>query len=178
MDSDPDTNLATHTHLQLRWRLIAGFLLLYLLLQWGYAQTQGTLVEQWLIDKSTVQTSAFLINFLQGNELVQAQTHRLISPQVRISVLHGCEGIETMLLLIAAILVFTAPWRAKVLGIVLGIAIIFALNQMRIVALYFTALRHPEWFSALHGYIGPAIIIVLTGLYLWHWSRHLGNARP
>jgi exosortase family protein XrtM len=86
-----------------------------------------------------------------------------------LSVLNGCEGTETLFLLVAAVVAFAASWRHKLWGILLGGLLVYGLNQIRIVALYF-ALRHDkELFSALHGYVGPTLIIILCSLFFLWW---------
>ena len=126
------------------------------------------MIEKAFIDIATVRPSAFIINQLQSAERVHAQGHRLVSSQVKLSVLKGCEGTESLFLIIAAILAFRSPWRHTLAGVALGTVVIYLANQARIVALYF-ALRHDrELFAALHGYIAPMLIIVVGCLfYLW-----------
>ena len=81
-----------------------------------YETTQGTSVERLLINDLTVKPSATVINLLTPAEQVTAIGHRLVSPFAGLSVLNGCEGTETILLLGAAILAFRTPWRDKAIG--------------------------------------------------------------
>lgn len=149
-------------------RFIVLFAIVFFTLNWGYQKTSGTVIEKAFIDIATVRPSAFIINQLQSAERVHAQGHRLVSSQVKLSVLKGCEGTESLFLIVAAILAFRSPWRHTLAGVALGTVVIYLANQARIVALYF-ALRHDrELFAALHGYIAPMLIIAVGCLfYLW-----------
>lgn len=157
-------------------RRVATFALLFLVLFGSfhvlYETARGTAVERLLIDDFTVKPSVALINLLTPAESVTAKGHRLVSPSARLSVLNSCEGFETMLLLIAAVAAYAARWRAKAIGLLLGMLLIYALNQVRIVSLYYAFRYDRELFHALHGYLAPMLIIAAAGLYfLWWVSR-------
>lgn len=149
------------------------FLTIFGVLSSLYAAARDTAIERVLIDELTVKPSAALIALLTPAEQVTAQGYRLVSPHVKLSVRNACEGIETMLLLAAAILAYRAAWRDKILGVVLGTLLIYALNQLRIVALFYAYRYDRALFEALHGYVAPVILIILGGVYfLWWLSRH------
>lgn len=145
------------------------FLALFGSLSLLYHTARGTVVERVLIDVLTVQPSAAVIGFLTPADQVLAQGPRLVSPHGRLSILNGCEGIETMLLLIAAVLAFAAPWRDKIPGVVFGTLLIYTLNQARIVLLYYAFRHDREWFHLLHGYVFPMILVACAGLYFLWW---------
>lgn len=155
-------------------RFIVLFSIVFYTLHWGYQKASGTVIEKALIDIATVRPSVFIINQWQSTERVHAQGHLLVSSQVKLSVLKGCEGTESLFLIIAAILAFRSSWRHTLAGLASGTIVIYLANQTRIVALYF-ALRHDrELFAALHGYIAPTLIIAVGCLfYLWwiQWSH-------
>lgn len=146
-----------------------GFLIVFGVLYGLYAAARGTVVERLLIDTLTVRPSAAIVNWISPGEAVTANGHRLVSAKARLSVLNGCEGTESLLLLIAAIAAFSAPWRAKLVGMLLGTVMIYAINQGRIIALYY-ALRHERaWFEALHGFVAPTLIILIGALFFMWW---------
>ncbi len=151
------------------------FLALFVVFQFSYSQARGTVVERVAIDHATVTPSAALINLLTPAERVHAEGHRLVSERVRLSVLNGCEGTEALLLLCAAILAFRAPWKQKLTAILLGGALVYAINQARIVGLYFALRYNKELFDAIHGYIGPTLIVILACLFFLWWVRRAGN---
>lgn len=152
-------------------RLSLLFLLVFTLLHVGYQISRGTVIERMLIDRATVSPSAILINLLDSEERVVADRHQLVSPAARLTILNGCEGTESLFLIIAAIVAYTARWRQKAAGILAGILLIYLINQARIVGLWF-ALRHDrQLFSVLHGYVAPTLIIMVGCLfYLW-WMQ-------
>lgn len=152
-------------------RLIISFALLFFAMNWAYQSARGTTVERFVIDEATVKPSVALINWLSPSEQVKANGSQLISPTTRLSVLNGCEGTESLFLIIAAIMAYRSPWRHKVFGLLVGTALIYFLNQGRIVGLYFALKQNQALFSALHGYIGPTLIIAISCLFFMGWMQ-------
>lgn len=157
----------------------AGFLALFGALHYGYSLCQGTPLEHLLIDTLTVKPSAGLIDALSPGERVQAVGHRLVSPTVSLNVLRGCEGMEGMLLLASAFLAcFTKPFTARLLGTAVSVVLLYALNQLRLCTLYFTARYDRPMFPLIHGYVGPTVIVLGGSLYfVWWISRLPGSNR-
>ncbi len=154
------------------WRFVVLFLACFLVLELAYYASRDTVVERMLIDDATVSPSAALINAINPAESVRAEGHRLVSPTVRLSVLNGCEGTETILLLIAAIIASAARWKHKLIGVLLGTALVYVVNQGRIAGLYY-ALRYDKLlFDMIHGYIGPTLIVIIAGLFFLWWVNH------
>jgi exosortase family protein XrtM len=153
---------------ELRFALI--FLLLFFVMQLAYSASRGGLAEHLVIDFATVQPSVAAINLIAPDAGAQAKGNRIISPHGSLSVLNGCEGTETMFLLLAAIVAFNAPWLQKLKGAALGTLVVYALNQGRIIALFFAAQHDRKWFDLLHGIIAPTLIIVLSVLFFLWWT--------
>ncbi len=152
---------------------VALFIVVFFGCEALYMQSRGTSFERVFIDILTVKPSAALINWFSPDEGVSAQGSRLVSPFARLSVLNGCEGTEAMFLLIAAITAFAAPWRHKLRGALLGIGLVYVLNQIRIVVLYYSFRTDKALFDSIHGTIGPAIIVLVAcGFFFW-WLKQI-----
>ncbi len=156
--------------------ITALFLLLFFLMQTSFQNARGTVVERLAIDTFTVQPAAWLIRQFSGPMPVTAQAHRIIAPGIRLSVLNGCEGFEGIFLIVAAILAFPAHWKEKLLGIAAGFLLMYGLNQVRILVLFYTLRYDRTWFNPLHGYIGPTFIIILGCLFFFYYLTRLHGA--
>jgi exosortase family protein XrtM len=148
------------------------FLILFGLLNMTYQAGRDGLVGRVLIDRMTVSVSGWLIGELDPAEHIRAQGHRLISPKVRLSVLNGCEGTDVMLLLCAALMVFPMSWRQRIRGIIGGILLIYVINQVRIVTLYYSLRYYRSLFDPLHSFVAPSVIVALSVLYFLCWTSH------
>jgi exosortase H (IPTLxxWG-CTERM-specific) len=98
-------------------------------------------------------------------------------PAFAVNIRNGCNGIEAMLIFLAAVLAFPAPWRSRLLGLVLGIAAIQVVNLVRVVALYLTGVYFPKAFEASHTVVWQTIVI-LCGVLLWiYWANRFATRR-
>lgn len=93
-------------------RLLLIFLAAFFTLQYVWEMSRDTQVERAFIDQATVAPAAWLIDGLWPGQAIRAEGHRLVSPHGRLNVLNGCEGLETLFLLMAAVLAYPFPWRA------------------------------------------------------------------
>jgi exosortase family protein XrtM len=151
------------------------FLVIFGALDYGYYLSRGTAVERLLIDTLTVRPAATVINTVAPAALTRASGHTLLSPVGQIDVMQGCEGTEGMFLLIAAVLPFPARWPSKLAGAFGGVLLMYAMNQLRILALVASLRWHREWFASLHGLIAPTFIVVAGSLFFFIWANTATN---
>ena len=88
------------------------------------------------------------------------------SPRFAVNIRNGCNGVETMLIFLAAVLAYPARWRARLAGLALGIAAIQAVNLVRVVALFLTGVYLPRLFDTSHTVVWQTLVI-LFGVLLW-----------
>jgi len=102
----------------------------------------------------------------------------VIGDGVAISIREECNAIPAIFIYFAAVLAFPAPWKKKVLGLVLGFPAIFAVNTVRVVTLYFAA-KHlsRDVFEALHLYVWQALVIIFA-IFLWIYWADRAVPRP
>jgi exosortase/archaeosortase family protein len=88
----------------------------------------------------------------------------------------GCNGLEAILLLVAAILAYPSSFKAKILGIILGSTFLQFFNIIRIAILAWVLEKHPTVFPIMHEYITQSIMIaiafVIFLVYLQNVTRH------
>lgn len=154
-------------------RLVLIFLAVFFALQYAWGLSRGTWLEHVVIDQATVIPASWIINQIWPVFHVIPEGHRLIAPMGRLNVLNGCEGLEILFLLVAALIAHPFAWRSRSLGIGLGALLVFVLNQARIVILWHAYLSNRDWFSALHGTVLPLIMIACCFIFfLAFLSRH------
>jgi exosortase/archaeosortase family protein len=107
---------------------------------------------------------------------VTAVGTRLTAPEGGINVLRGCEGTEVLFLLAAAFAVAPLGWRQRLGGLALGTMVVYLLNQIRVVALFYAYRYDRILFAQLHGTLAPLVMIALVGLYFFAWM-HLAAHR-
>lgn len=154
----------------LRSRLLA-FLLLFAGMYAALSQAWGEGLSHWVIDVATVEPAAWIARQLSGQADIVADGSRLRGVGASINVLYGCEGTDVLMLLMSALLVAPAPRRDRLIGLAAGAAFVFVINQVRVLALFFSLERYPTWFGSLHGLIAPLAVVVLVVAFFLGWLR-------
>lgn len=95
-----------------------------------------------------------------------------------ISIERGCNGVEAVIILIAAILAFPAPWKHKLAGIGIGFVAIQAMNLVRIISLFYLGQWSRLWFDWFHLYLWQALIVLDALIVFLVWLRYLPRSRP
>ena len=94
-----------------------------------------------------------------------------------LSVAHGCDGINALLIFASAVLAFPAPWTRRLIGLAAGASIIFGFNIIRLINLLYVAARFPDRLELFHIYIWQTLIILLAfGTFLL-WGALLAGKR-
>lgn len=100
---------------------------------------------------------------------------RITSPAFTVDVKNGCNGVEAMLILFAAVLAFPAPWRSRLAALVAGTVALQALNLVRVVSLFWLGVHHRDVFEMFHTAVWQTLLIlVAVGLFVL-WSRWVGG---
>jgi exosortase/archaeosortase family protein len=106
----------------------------------------------------------------------QAADYYAGHPTAPVAVTLECSGTDALALCLAAILACPVPWRARLAGATGGIALILALNTLRIATLG-RASASPTLFQALHLQVWPTILILAISGYVFAWMRGTLEAR-
>ncbi|MCA3130248.1 MAG: archaeosortase/exosortase family protein [Rhodocyclaceae bacterium] len=153
------------------------FLALFASLQGLYGAARGGWVERLFIDHATVQSAAWLIHVADPAVHVRAVGSRVVAPGGGINVLNGCEGADVVFLMIAAMFVAPLPLRARITGILAGVAVVFVLNQARVIALFYASRGDKAAFEWLHGVAGPLVLVTVSAAFFALWlGRHVAGA--
>ena len=152
-----------------------AFLVLFALLQLSWQSLRETAAGRFVINDCTVEPAAWLVTRLTPSVRVRAVDHSLRAPGGGLNIVNGCEGMEAMFLLSAAFAVVPLPWRPRLTGLALGIAIVFVVNQVRILLLFYGYRASPAWFDALHTTITPIGVVLVISAYFYAWLVYSGR---
>ena len=156
------------------WLTLAIFLGVFGMLQWAWGEARDTWVERLVIHQATVRPAAALVQFITPEANARPVAASIKAPGGGLNILNGCEGTEVMFLLVAAFAAVNLGWRHRLIGLALGLVLIFALNQARILALFYAFRNQRSLFDILHTTILPAVLIAAVALYFYaalHRSR-------
>jgi len=84
-------------------------------------------------------------------------------------VVEACNGVLPASLYVAAVIAFPGPWRAKAIGIAIGLPAILLINVVRVVSLMIVGSRWPAAFERVHIFVWQPLVIVLAVALWLHW---------
>jgi len=149
-------------------RFFLLFILLFFLLQTAHYITRPY-TSPFIVNTLTASGSSKLINTIMPEEKTFSQDEFIGSGAFKLKIARGCEGVEGVIILIAAILAFPAGIRSKILGLAGGVVILYVLNLFRIAGLYYILKYRPAWFDLMHVYVGQTVIIFMAVIYFIAW---------
>ena len=97
------------------------------------------------------------------------------------TIVSACTALDVIILFGAAVLAYPASIGARLRGLLLGVAALFALNIARIVSLILRGIHYIDWLEDAHLLVWQtAMVLAAIGLWLlWHrgvLSASMGDA--
>jgi exosortase H (IPTLxxWG-CTERM-specific) len=123
------------------------------------------------------QLGAWLLQLWDPQVLAQGKIIWNTENQFAVSIEAGCNGVEAGIILISAMLAFPAPWKAKLIGILIGNLTVQALNVLRIISLFYLGQWDETLFEWAHLYVWQALIMLDVLVVFLVWLRWLAKHR-
>lgn len=109
------------------------------------------------------------------------QVHRtgsaLYAGGASVEIVSDCSPHMAFLIFAAVVLAFPASWRQRLLGLVLGAAVIHAFNTIRILTLIWVLAVKRSWFDFIHVYLWQTGTILIVFVTFAIWIALLGRRR-
>lgn len=153
-----------------QWVQLALFFGIYGVFHFAYFTIPNEVLSDVVYFHGLGVVAAKAINAVAPAEAVAAVQNHIRSNTADLEIVRGCDGAGALFLVVAAVLAFPAPIKNKCVGVLSSIALMYFLNLLRICSLYFIIAYHPAWFTAVHVYLAPTLIIVLACLFFAWWA--------
>ena len=155
--------------------LLARFLLLLIVF---YAVVASHPVNDHVIVPFTAAIARGSGAILQRlGEPVTVSGTEIRSASFSVNIENGCNGVETALLLAAAVLAFPAGWRQRLTGFVLGFVSIQLVNLARVVSLVWIGRHRPALFNSSHTVLWQSAVVLFGVLLFLFWASRQGRYR-
>jgi exosortase H (IPTLxxWG-CTERM-specific) len=133
--------------------------------------TQNNIIIPWTQFLATLSSS--IVRLFDSHAIASGIILRDSQSGFAVSIQPGCNGIEAIIVLIAAILAYPSPKEAKFYGIILGFIAIQSLNVIRIISLFYLGQWNQTVFEWAHQYVWQALIMLDVLLVFIIWLRVL-----
>jgi exosortase/archaeosortase family protein len=154
-------------------RSLWTFLLAFTALYAGHLALRDSDAGLAFINAVTVLPASWLLQTGWPAEGVRAVGERLAWPGGSLGLSAGCDGFEVMTVFAAGVLVAPLSAARRALLLLLGIGLLWALNQARVLALVYAYRHERGWFDALHSLWAPLLLVAAafalyrTALSVW-----------
>ena len=156
-------------------RFVALFLLILVVLFTLEMQTAVQLAVVEPFTASLAKVSAALITPFDDSVLAYGKVLQFGPGGFAVSIEAGCIGVEATIVLFSAILAFPAPWRSKLVAMLIGFLAIQVANIARIITLFYLGAWNIDIFTWVHLYLWPVLIMIDVMLVFILYLRHLSR---
>lgn len=123
--------------------------------------------------------SAAIITPFDSSVLAYGKVLQFKDTGFAVSIEAGCNGVEATIVLVAAVIAFPASWRSRLIAIALGFLAVQVMNIARIISLFYLGNWNMEFFTWIHLYLWPALIMLDVLIVFVVYLRYLSNtAQP
>ncbi len=119
------------------------------------------------------EISGWLMSFFDSNVEIYGKVIRSSINHFAVSIEPGCNGVEAMIVLLAAIIAFPAPIIYKIKGLIIGFLAIQGINLIRVISLFYLGQWSQELFDWAHLYVWQALIMLDALLVFLIWIRFM-----
>ncbi len=127
------------------------------------------------VRRAFAMVTGALLNALGNHTVVRGAD--ILSPEFGISVVTACTGLFIAGLFVAAVVAFPASWRARLVGVGLGLTALFAVNVLRLVSLYYIGRYWPSVFDSAHQLVWQSLLIAIAVLLWLAWAGRAATPR-
>jgi archaeosortase B (VPXXXP-CTERM-specific) len=166
------------------YRFVFLFLVYLGAIAYGYPKFRERYVS--VIDSLAELTAYFeyLLFAIFTNNITHS--HKVVAFKgFAVHIIEECTGVYEVMIFAAAVLAFPTQWSKKLVGLGLGIPILYSFNVIRIAVLMLVGKYFPEYFDFMHLYFWQAtLILMITSVWLlWitqvvnrDWTRSTSGA--
>ncbi|MBN1188338.1 MAG: archaeosortase/exosortase family protein [Dehalococcoidales bacterium] len=123
----------------------------------------------------TAGVTGAMLNVIGGNVTVDGIV--VYSDRFAFQIVDLCTAVMPMLIFSAAVLAYPSRIREKLLGLLIGLAGIFLVNQVRLISLYYIGIYLPDIFETAHLLVWQSLMILLAiGLWLLWVYKYVRSA--
>jgi len=132
-----------------------------------------------LLDEHVLRPTAAVFGWLLS---LLGQQHEVDGAFIRggaqnFEIVGECTAVLPTVLLVSAIACYPAPWRSRVVGVLIGVPAVLLVNQLRLLTLWFVHGHAVDAFELVHVYLWQPLMVVLVLVLFVLWLERLAPRR-
>jgi len=137
--------------------------------------TQKGVIIPWT--QFLAEMSSYIVRLFDADAISQGIILRDSKSGFGVAIQPGCNGIEAIIVLIAAMVAYPASIKAKINGIFFGFIAVQLLNVLRIISLFYLGQWNQTAFDWAHQYVWQALIMLDVLIVFVLWIRMSRNTK-
>jgi len=120
------------------------------------------------------RVSSFAVRLFGGN--AQADGVFILSGRNSFQVITECTSLIPTAIFVSAVVAWQSSFRDKLIGLGVGIPLLFVINIARIISLLYVGSAFPNYLDIAHFYVWQALLIIITvGLWVL-WAEKIAHS--
>ena len=152
-------------------RFVVAAAVLYGVFHFAYHKIDDDTLRTKIYPNLIGHPAAKVINTMTPDRNVRVRDNTISSNKAVLNIVRGCDGSGVWFMLMAAIIGFGAKFKQLLVGVVLGTLVVYLINQVRIIGLYYLIEWNRMYFPPVHTYYAPTLIIFLIAAFFLWWTR-------
>lgn len=137
-----------------------------------------TVSEHVVVPFTEVVVKASALLLVAARQQIEVAGTVIRTPRFALDVHTGCNGIEAIMVLAAAILAFPATVRSRITGLLAGSIAISILNLIRVGSLVWLGEYHRSLFDFVHVGVWQSLVILAAVSMFVFWSQKFAKPLP
>jgi exosortase family protein XrtM len=150
---------------------VVRFFMIFLTVNLLYFFLPDRFMEEVIFSRLTARPVAAVIQFFSPADNMVAERALLTSKHGSLMVSVGCEGAQSILILVSALIAYSLPVKRKIAGVICGVLFMYCMNIGRIVGVYYVTRYNPGALDIAHLYVGQSFVIFMMFLFFIFWVR-------
>ncbi|MBX7153960.1 MAG: archaeosortase/exosortase family protein [Candidatus Kapaibacterium sp.] len=148
-----------------------------LMIVW-YVISSGTLYTTVILPQYLILLAKIVTPILNifGYQAISSGSS-VLSRDFSIDIAAGCDAVEPMLLFSIVMLAYPAKWQEKLIGIFAGVLILFTINIVRLVSLFWIGVHYKDSFEVIHMEVWQPLFIFCTLAVFGTWMFIVGSTQ-
>lgn len=96
--------------------------------------------------------------------------------ELKLEINHECTAIFVLLVYVAFVFAYPAPWKSRLVGIGVGAFVLTGVNIGRLIVLTLIARSRPDLFNYVHEYFFQGVFIALLAVLASLWTEQVRRA--
>ncbi len=96
---------------------------------------------------------------------------------INMEIIYECTGIYGMIVYVSAVMATRVNVLSRLIGIWVGLPVLWIMNLVRLITIYWITFEHPPLFNFIHTYFWQLFLIIVVILLYYGWYYYVAHQK-